>query len=335
MVLLFGPVLRLSPAEKDLEQLYLQHVTKSYLKIDYALCVFKLAITACCVAGLLVGVASASRSGLAAWICYMLALALHAGLQQQQPGYYAANRGWLVLGFKLLLAAVLMSLVVTCVLEPIHSVGSYVKVLLMGSGIVMLNCTGICMPVIWRRHMQLSVLAVAAYNAALLPSVVDCLMCTAPSRALTRSVYRAMDAAALGVGGMLLPFQSLALPEVGPRAQAYAVALWLQLWLGLLVPCACLYCLEVRSRSVFLQQLSARTQTTPVPPCPAASVAHEASPHQPLLVLLLVLLSVALWAIMHAASGLIVEVGDGLQTARWFASITAQHGAGSCIGMGH
>lgn len=72
----------------------------------------------------------------------MLALALHAWLQQQQPGYYAANRGWLVLGFKLLLAAVLMSLVVTCVLEPIHSVGSYVKVLLMGSGIVMLNCTG-------------------------------------------------------------------------------------------------------------------------------------------------------------------------------------------------
>lgn len=44
--------------------------------------------------------------------------------------------------FKLLLTAVLMSLVVTCVLEPISSIGSYAKVLLMGSGIVMLNCTG-------------------------------------------------------------------------------------------------------------------------------------------------------------------------------------------------
>jgi hypothetical protein len=72
----------------------------------------------------------------------MLTLALHAALQQQHPGYYAACRSWLVLVFKLLLAAVLMSLVVTCVLEPINSVGSYVKVLLMGSGIVMLNCTG-------------------------------------------------------------------------------------------------------------------------------------------------------------------------------------------------
>jgi hypothetical protein len=72
----------------------------------------------------------------------MLTLTLHAALQQRQPGYYAASRGWLVLVFKLLLTAVLMSLVVTCVLEPIHTVGSYVKVLLMGSGIVMLNCTG-------------------------------------------------------------------------------------------------------------------------------------------------------------------------------------------------
>jgi hypothetical protein len=72
----------------------------------------------------------------------MLTLALHAALQQRQPGYYAASRSWLVLVFKLLLTAVLMSLVVTCVLEPIHTVGSYVKVLLMGSGIVMLNCTG-------------------------------------------------------------------------------------------------------------------------------------------------------------------------------------------------
>jgi peptidoglycan biosynthesis protein MviN/MurJ (putative lipid II flippase) len=72
----------------------------------------------------------------------MLMLTLHAVLQQRQPGYYAASRGWLVLVFKLLLTAVLMSLVVTCVLEPIHTVGSYMKVLLMGSGIVMLNCTG-------------------------------------------------------------------------------------------------------------------------------------------------------------------------------------------------
>eukprot|EP00882_Tetradesmus_deserticola_P009987 GHRQ01010553.1.p1 GENE.GHRQ01010553.1~~GHRQ01010553.1.p1 ORF type:complete len:144 (-),score=38.16 GHRQ01010553.1:251-682(-) len=142
MVVLNLPMLRLSSAEKDLEQLYRQHVNKSCLNIDRSLCTFKLVITAFCVAGMLVGAVPASSSGLAAWISYMLALALHATLQQQQPGYYAASRGWLVLVFKLLLAALLMSLVVTCVLEPIHSVGSYVKVLLLGSGIVMLNCTG-------------------------------------------------------------------------------------------------------------------------------------------------------------------------------------------------
>jgi hypothetical protein len=93
------------------------------------------------VLGLLAGAFPASKSGLAAWTAYLLTLALHAAVQQQ-PGYYAASRGWLVLVFKLLLGAVLMCLVVTCVLEPIHSPGSYVKVLLMGSGIVMLNCTG-------------------------------------------------------------------------------------------------------------------------------------------------------------------------------------------------
>lgn len=102
------------------------------------------------------------------------------------------------------------------------------------------------MPVIWRRHVQLSLLAVAAYNAALLPSVVDTLLCTPASRAYTRSLYRAIDATAFSVGGMLLPFQALALPEAAPRAQAYNVVLWLQLCLGLLVPSVCLYCQEVR-----------------------------------------------------------------------------------------
>ena len=116
-----------------------------------------------------------------------------------------------------------------------------------------------------------------------------------------------------------------------------------------------------RSRSAFLQLLSATTSAAPVPPCPAASAALDAAPRadsaaaaavalqrqcediacraaalpkQPLLALLVVLLTVALWALMHAASGLIVEVGDGLQSARWFARITAQHGAGNCIGAG-
>jgi hypothetical protein len=37
MVVLARPMLCLSPAEKDLEQLYRHHVTKSYLKIDHAL----------------------------------------------------------------------------------------------------------------------------------------------------------------------------------------------------------------------------------------------------------------------------------------------------------
>jgi hypothetical protein len=37
MVVLTRPMLCLSPAEKDLEQLYLEHVKKSYLKIDHAL----------------------------------------------------------------------------------------------------------------------------------------------------------------------------------------------------------------------------------------------------------------------------------------------------------
>ncbi|WIA17775.1 hypothetical protein OEZ85_009288 [Tetradesmus obliquus] len=360
MVAIIRPLLCLSPAEKELEQLYREHVNKSYLKIDHALCLFKLSITVFCVAGLLAGAFPASKSGIAAWLAYLLTLALHAVLQQQ-PGFYAARRSWLVLLFKLLLTAVLMSLVVTCVLEPISSIGSYAKVLLMGSGIVMLNCTGICMPVIWRRHVQLSLLAVAAYNAALLPSVVDTLLCTPASRAYTRSLYRAIDATAFSVGGMLLPFQALALPEAAPRAQAYNVVLWLQLCLGLLVPLVCLYCQEVRSRSAFLQLLSTTTSTAPVPPCPAASAAPDAAPSadsaaaaaaalqrqsediacraaalpkQPLLALLVVLLTVALWALMHAASGLIVEVGDGLQSARWFARITAQHGAGSCIGAG-
>jgi hypothetical protein len=105
---------------------------------------------------------------------------------------------------------------------------------------------GICMPVIWRRHVQLSVLAIAAYNAALLPSVVDTLMCTPASRAYKRSLYRAIDATAFSVGGMLLLFQALALPEAAPRAQPYDVVLWLQLCLGLLVPSVCLYCQVVR-----------------------------------------------------------------------------------------
>lgn len=121
------------------------------------------------------------------------------------------------------------------------------------------------------------------------------------------------------------------------------------------------YLLLCRSRSAFLQLLSTTTSTAPVPPCPAASAAPDAAPRadsaaaaaaalqrqsediacraaalpkQPLLALLVVLLTVALWALMHAASGLIVEVGDGLQSARWFARITAQHGAGNCIGAG-
>jgi hypothetical protein len=37
MVVLTRPMLCLSPAEKDLEQLYREHVKKSYLKIDHAL----------------------------------------------------------------------------------------------------------------------------------------------------------------------------------------------------------------------------------------------------------------------------------------------------------
>jgi hypothetical protein len=57
-------------------------------------------------------------------------------------------------------------------------------------------------------------------------------------------------------------------------------------------------------------------------------------PKQLLLALLMVRLSIALWALMHAASRVIVDFADGLQSARWFAGITSQHGAGSCIGAG-
>jgi hypothetical protein len=130
--------------------------------------------------------------------------------------------------------------------------------------------------------------------------------------------------------------------------------------LHLVLPAFLSFC---RSRSAFLQQLSASTHSTPSLYCPAASdstleaspspdsaaaaaaaalqrqsedIASRAAalPKQPLLALLMVLLSIALWALMHAASGVIVDVADGLQSARWFAGITAQHGAGSCIGAG-
>jgi hypothetical protein len=54
---------------------------------------------------------------------------------------------------------------------------------------------------------------------------------------------------------MVLPFQALALREAAPRAQAYNVVLWLQLWLGLLVPSVCLYCQEVRKVAVLHAKL--------------------------------------------------------------------------------
>lgn len=102
------------------------------------------------------------------------------------------------------------------------------------------------MPIMWRHHMKAALAVFLAYNAALLPSVVDTLMCSPTSRVYVQQLYKALDAAAFSVGGILLPFHGSALPDAAPRAQAYALVVWLQVVLGVLVPSVYLYCHEIR-----------------------------------------------------------------------------------------
>lgn len=63
-------------------------------------------------------------------------------LIQRYTEFYISHRLGLILVFKVLLAACLMGLVVTHTLEPAYSWGTFAKVLFMGGGVVMINCTG-------------------------------------------------------------------------------------------------------------------------------------------------------------------------------------------------
>lgn len=107
------------------------------------------------------------------------------------------------------------------------------------------------MPIAWRHHWPLSLAMLAAYDATLLPALLDTLTCTPASRALVLQLSGAIDKAAHHAGGLMLalpgspPLQGDVL-QGDARLQALCLVLWLQLLLVIIVPAVYLYAHELR-----------------------------------------------------------------------------------------
>lgn len=90
----------------------------------------------------MLGLLPAPPAAVALWFIYMSTLSLQQLVIQRYTEFYMQHRLQVVLLFKAALAGCLMGLVVTHTLEPVHNWGTFAKVLFMGAGIVMVNCTG-------------------------------------------------------------------------------------------------------------------------------------------------------------------------------------------------
>eukprot|EP00878_Enallax_costatus_P005623 GHUV01005897.1.p1 GENE.GHUV01005897.1~~GHUV01005897.1.p1 ORF type:complete len:363 (+),score=81.13 GHUV01005897.1:791-1879(+) len=345
-------------ANCELESIYEQDQAKAVVLVDRTLSAFKLSITVVLVVTILLGVLPASHAALVMWLLYMATLSVQQLIIQRHTDYYMQHRMYLVLLFKVALAACLTGLIVTHTLEPIHSWGTFAKVLFMGGGIVMVNCTGVLMPVLWRYHIIHSSMILSVFNTLFLPSVIDTLLCTPQSQHHLQLIHGAIESAAFQLGNTMMPM-SLAATSVSrtvARGQAYTLTLWLQLYLGLLVPSMYLYMFEIRSRLKFLQHTprstpatSSNQQTstpsssnnTELPASEAAlqypwlnySATPVLLPPNPMVLLhcFMLLLGVAVWNLLHLGSGWIVWAGDSMAPAVWMGQFVGRHGAGECI----
>lgn len=90
----------------------------------------------------LCGLAPIQPAALLGWMLYASLLSAQTLLVRCFPALYSSQRHWLVMCFKFSLAACLLYLIPTSVLEPIHSYGSFAKMLILGGGVVAFNCTG-------------------------------------------------------------------------------------------------------------------------------------------------------------------------------------------------
>jgi hypothetical protein len=116
--------------------------TRALLHLDSTICSIKLAVTVFMVALIAARVLPATPLAFGLWVGYMTLLWAQHLAFTMAPGVCSAHREPLIVAFKLAYAGVLLALVPTFVLEPVHGPGTFIKVLVMGSGLVLLNCTG-------------------------------------------------------------------------------------------------------------------------------------------------------------------------------------------------
>lgn len=218
---------------------------------------------------------NATPGGKAVWCLYLCLLSGQLAVMKLAPELYRVKRRLLIVPLKVFLAATLTAFVPTFVLKEVHSTSAYLEVLLLGAGLVMQLCTGVCIPVFWRHHVPIALGTFLTYNLVMLRPLADVFMCTTTSIDSTAALYSALDNTAYTIGGLLMPYPMGRPKAASPRARVYIVVLWLQLQLALLAPCFYLYHVESRSRFDFLQRRQHDEQ--PRPRTEAASSSSSSS----------------------------------------------------------
>lgn len=104
------------------------------------------------------------------------------------------------------------------------------------------------MPVPWRYHTPMTIAILTTFNTLFLRSVVDTILCTSTSQQYLQQVHSTIESATFQLGSSVLSIKvdgTVVLNNMA-RAQAYTLILWLQLYLGVLVPSLYLYMFELR-----------------------------------------------------------------------------------------
>jgi hypothetical protein len=99
---------------------------------------------------------------------------------------------------------------------------------------------------LWRHHLPLALCTFGIYNHVMLKTLADVLTCSPVAVSHTAAVYMLLDDTAYALGGLLTPYPSHRPMAASTRAQAYILALWLQLLVALLLPACYLYWTELR-----------------------------------------------------------------------------------------